>query len=116
MPGEGLVGEALETVEGWCRYVLPLQFTDPEGWQLQNMLEVARLMIRSAMTREETRGVHVRSDFPATSERWRAHVGWRRGRAEPFLEPLAARSAANGPAARAASARGLPDARPLGKN
>jgi hypothetical protein len=52
--------EAAETVEGWCRYVLPRQFADPRGWQLQNMLEVARLMIRAAICREETRGVHVR--------------------------------------------------------
>ncbi len=113
------LGEALETVEGWCRYVLPLQFADPEGWQLQNMLEVARLMIRSALVREETRGVHVRSDFSLTSDRWRAHIGWRRGRTEPLLEPLdhhGAHGAAAEPAIRTASSRGLPDAKPLGKN
>ena len=82
------LAEALATVEGWCRYVLPRQFADPQGWQLQNMLEVARLMIRGAIRREETRGVHFRADLPGTSEAWRAHIAWHRGAAEPRLEPL----------------------------
>jgi L-aspartate oxidase len=82
------LGEALATVEGWCRYVLPRQFADPRGWQLQNMLEVARLMIRGAIRRDETRGVHFRSDHPGTADAWRVHIAWRRGDAEPRLEPL----------------------------
>jgi L-aspartate oxidase len=81
------LGEALTTVEGWCRYVLPRQFADPRGWQLQNMLEVARLMIRGAIRRDETRGVHFRADHPETSDAWRVHIAWRRGDAEPRLEP-----------------------------
>jgi L-aspartate oxidase len=85
--GEAL-GEALETVEGWCRYVLPRQFADPQGWQLQNMLEVARLMIRAAVERCETRGVHVRGDHPLARDEWRAHIVWRRGSDVPRLEPL----------------------------
>ena len=85
--GESLA-EALSAVEGWCRYVLPRQFADPQGWQLQNMLEVARLTIRGAIDRRETRGVHFRADFPATSAAWRAHIGWLRGRDEPAVEPL----------------------------
>jgi L-aspartate oxidase len=85
--GEAL-GEALETVEGWCRYVLPRQFADPQGWQLQNMLEVARLMIRAAIERRETRGVHVRGDHPATADEWRVHIAWRRGDDGPRREPL----------------------------
>jgi len=79
------LAEALDTVEGWCRYVLPRQFGDPQGWQLQNMLEVARLMIRSAIERQETRGVHVRRDFPLPDERWLGHICWQRGRPEAFL-------------------------------
>ncbi|MFM9026332.1 MAG: L-aspartate oxidase [Planctomycetaceae bacterium] len=82
------LAEALGTVEGWCRYVLPRQFADQQGWQLQNMLEVARLMIRSALERCETRGVHFRSDHPEPSDEWRAHLAWRRGGAGSRLEPL----------------------------
>jgi L-aspartate oxidase len=85
---EASLREALDAVEGWCRYVLPRQFADPSGWQLQNMLEVARLMIHAAIDRRETRGVHYRADHPATSAAWRRHIAWRRGRAEPVLEPV----------------------------
>lgn len=82
------LGEALETVEGWCRYVLPRQFADPQGWQLQNMLQVARLMIAAALEREETRGVHHRADHPDASPAWLAHVAWQRGAAGPFIRLL----------------------------
>jgi L-aspartate oxidase len=82
------LAEALETVEGWCRYVLPRQFADPQGWQLQNMLEVARLMIRSGLVRRETRGVHFRSDHPRADDAWRSHIVWRRDVPDPFLEPI----------------------------
>lgn len=85
--GESLA-EALDLVEGWCRYVLPRQFAAPEGWQLQNMLEVARLMIRSALERQETRGVHFRADFPEADPRWKNHLSWHRGTPGPRIEPL----------------------------
>jgi L-aspartate oxidase len=86
------LAEALATVEGWCRYVLPQQFADPQGWQLQNMLEVARLMIRGAICRQETRGVHFRGDHPESHDAWRTHIAWHRSVAEPRLEPLKART------------------------
>jgi L-aspartate oxidase len=85
--GESLA-EALDLVEGWCRYVLPRQFAAPEGWQLQNMLEVARLMIRSALERQETRGVHFRADFPEADPRWKSHLTWHRGTPGPHVEHL----------------------------
>jgi L-aspartate oxidase len=105
------LAEALDTVEGWCRYVLPRQFADPQGWQLQNMLEVARLMIRAAITRCETRGVHVRGDFPERREAWRCHIGWLRGRPEPLLEPLPPAAIAGAPAT-----KGLPEKAAMVKN
>jgi len=86
---EASLREALDAVEGWCRYVLPRQFADPPGWQLQNMLEVARLMIHAAIDRRETRGVHYRADHPAASDAWRRHIAWRRGRPDPVFEPVA---------------------------
>jgi L-aspartate oxidase len=70
--------EAATDVERWCRYVLPRQFNDVAGWELQNMLIVARLMIQAALLREETRGVHVRTDFPATDDaNWRKHIAFK---------------------------------------
>jgi L-aspartate oxidase len=67
--------DALHNVDFWCRYVLHRRFDTPEGWELQNMLTVAQLMIRSALQRRETRGVHYRSDFPDSDDaRWLRHV------------------------------------------
>jgi len=56
--------EAKHDVEFWCRYVLAREFHDRGGWELQNLLTMARLMIDAAIAREESRGTHFRSDFP----------------------------------------------------
>ena len=75
---EGLE-DATENIERWCRYVLARQFDDPTGWELQNMLTLARLMIRAATLREETRGSHFRNDFPQIDDaRWNRHLSFRR--------------------------------------
>jgi len=60
--------EAAHDVEFWCRYVLAREFRDRGGWELQNLLTVARLMIAAATEREESRGTHFRSDFPARDD------------------------------------------------
>ncbi|MBI1345168.1 L-aspartate oxidase [bacterium] len=65
---------ALQQVEFWDRYVGPLELTQIKGWELQNMLLVAQLIIRAAMQRTETRGVHTRSDFPATDPAQAEHI------------------------------------------
>ncbi len=62
---EGLK-EAADQVNFWDRYVSTHEFSHPAGWELQNMLLVARLMIVSASERRESRGVHYRSDYPET--------------------------------------------------
>jgi L-aspartate oxidase len=73
------LAEAAEDVDRWCGYVLPRQFAEPGGWELQNMLTVARLMIRAALKRTETRGVHVRADYPQTDNaNWQRHLTFRR--------------------------------------
>lgn len=60
--------EAREAIEHWSRYVYLQQFAEPTGWELQNMLCVARLIIQAALKRQETRGCHVRTDFPDRNE------------------------------------------------
>jgi len=71
---EGL-REAAENIDRWCRYVLARQFFDPTGWELQNMLCVTRLMIEAAVLREESRGSHVRTDFPKQDDaNWNRHT------------------------------------------
>lgn len=78
--------EARESVDFWSRYVLPRQFVAPDGWQLQNMLVLARLVIRAALAREESRGVHWRADFPKTDDaHFARHLAYRRS---PQLDAL----------------------------
>ena len=66
--------EAKRDVAFWCRYVLTREFDGRTGWELQNLLTVARLMIDAALEREESRGTHFRSDFPARDVAWNRHV------------------------------------------
>jgi L-aspartate oxidase len=72
------LSEAVDAVTQWCGYVLARQFADPAGWELQNLLTVAHVMLASAQEREESRGVHFRSDFPAPREAWKRHITIRR--------------------------------------
>jgi succinate dehydrogenase/fumarate reductase flavoprotein subunit len=51
-----------------------------EALDLENQLTVARLLVESALAREESRGAHYRSDFPVRDdERWLQAVVVRRG-------------------------------------
>ena len=78
--------EALASIESWRRYVLTRQLAGPAGWELQNMVQVAELMIHAALERKESRGVHLRTDFPAADDRgWLRHVGIRRAEAGPAV-------------------------------
>ena len=42
--------------------------------ELANLLTVAAALLRSARARQESRGAHARSDFPATDPRWRVRL------------------------------------------
>jgi L-aspartate oxidase len=63
-----------------------------DGHGLEQLLEaphtVVRLIAEAALTREESRGVHFRADFPFEDEHFHAHVVQRRGQ-EPVLEAWA---------------------------
>jgi len=75
------LAQAWNTVEQWHGYVLVRQFDDPSGWELQNMLTVARGMVRAALLREESRGVHLRTDFPESNDAWLSHISHERDEA-----------------------------------
>ncbi len=78
-----LLVEALTTVDQWRRYVLVRQFDDVAGWELQNLLIIARVMIEAALARQESRGVHLRTDFPKVDDaNWNRHIWFRRDGAE----------------------------------
>ncbi len=81
--------EAGEIIGFWSRYVLDKTFETPAGWELQNMLEVASLIARSANLRTETRGVHYRTDYPLIDDaHWKVHVDWVAQRNAPLLTPV----------------------------
>ena len=74
--------KASNTIDNWCRYVLPRQFPGPDGWELQNMLIVSRLIIQAALKRQESRGVHQRIDFPhQNDESWKKRLVWQHAKA-----------------------------------
>ncbi len=66
----------------------PLQAaaSDAEGLTAANAGLVARLILAAALWREESRGGHVRTDFPHQRELWQAHSLQRCGHAPCLLE------------------------------
>ena len=59
---------ASKQIEFWDRYVSRQEFHSVAGWELQNLFLVARIVIAAALARQESRGVHTRSDYPETLE------------------------------------------------
>jgi len=51
----------------------------------RHRLTVASLMVQAALLRTESRGVHLREDFPNEDPTWRKHIVLQRGREPRFL-------------------------------
>ncbi|KAA5538869.1 L-aspartate oxidase [Roseiconus nitratireducens] len=67
--------KAADTIHSYAAYVMGHQFQGLPGWELQNLLTTAAIMVASARVRCESRGVHFRSDYPAPDdEAWRRHL------------------------------------------
>ena len=72
--GEGLQ-KAFDSIRSYSAYVMNHQFDDVAGWELQNLLTSAAVMVSSAMVRTESRGVHFRSDYPnPDDDQWRRRL------------------------------------------
>ena len=70
--------DAIEQIDGWTKYVYGHRFTTPSGWELQNMICTAKLMVKSALERCESRGGHSRIDYPQRDPQWRRRIAHRR--------------------------------------
>ncbi len=57
--------ETLERLTFWARAVAALPLETPRAWELVNMLTVAQVATHAARARNESRGVHWRTDHPA---------------------------------------------------
>ena len=71
--GERLA-ETVEIIDFWRRYVMDKVFDDIGSWECQNMLTVCGLIAQAALFRQESRGVHYRSDYPEINdEKFKKH-------------------------------------------
>lgn len=71
--GDGL-RDALARIAQWEGYLARLGPFTAEGVEAVNMVQVAYLVARAALFREESRGTHFRADFPHSARAWRAHT------------------------------------------
>ena len=72
MRSEASLSETLKTLEALSKR----QSTEPciEAWEASNLFLLAEAIVRSALTRKESRGSHWRSDFPTSSDQWLVRV------------------------------------------
>lgn len=92
----GSLAESVETMRQWQSVLALAAPPSVEGWELQNLVQVGLVMLQAALRREESRGVHFRTDFPAPDDaRWRGHLGYCAGQWEfdPLTPPCPAVSA-----------------------
>lgn len=62
------LNEALEELENMEKKNSGQIFASKEAYELKNMITVSKLIVKSALNREESRGAHYRSDFLHTDE------------------------------------------------
>ncbi len=68
---EGLA-QAAATLAAWQKSLPPPK--DRRSHELANLVLTGRLLVESALLREESRGAHFRSDFPSSSPEWQKHI------------------------------------------
>jgi len=69
------LASALRALGHWQDYVYPSRFLRIDGFEVQNMLTAATLVVRGALMREESRGAHRRRDFPGRDDaRWKRRI------------------------------------------
>jgi L-aspartate oxidase len=71
--GSGL-RSAQAQVKAWQDILTDRDMQEVDQWELYNMVQVASCIIDAALQREESRGVHYRSDFPEPDDKWQRHL------------------------------------------
>ncbi|MFC1925360.1 L-aspartate oxidase [Chloroflexota bacterium] len=69
--------EAVNTLATWEKTLH--KASDRSSYELNNLVQTARLMTEAALIREESRGAHFRTDYPQPSEEWLKHIILREG-------------------------------------
>ena len=85
----GLVrhGDDLAAIPDGLREIdLNCDWYSTEGFEFQNMRDVAALMTEAAILRTESRGTHYREDFPEQDDvKWKKHIVLQRGTAAQIV-------------------------------
>ena len=72
---EGSLVAASQTLAGVAtRAVADPSVADRSSWETTNLATVAAAVVAAARVREESRGCHRRTDFPASSDEWLVHL------------------------------------------
>lgn len=82
------LAEVTEMFDFWARYTLDKIFDDRQDWEVQNLLLIGALIIRSARWRAESRGTHYRVDCPTTEGSYCVHDLWQRDSTEPKQQAI----------------------------
>jgi len=77
---------AAETLADLARLEEDLPAREMATYEVINLLRVSRMIVATALAREESRGAHTRSDFPATDDAWLGRLVVRGEMAPVFVE------------------------------
>lgn len=64
----------LAKLESWQAALQTQPPTDRAGRELANLVELGRLVVWAALTRQESRGAHYRTDFPTSRTEWQRRL------------------------------------------
>jgi len=74
--GEGVL-KAIEEIERISKSLE--EFSGYYRIKLKMVLDVSLLIARSSLIREESRGVHIREDYPGENKKWETHIVCKKG-------------------------------------
>ncbi|PKL47522.1 MAG: L-aspartate oxidase [Nitrospira bacterium HGW-Nitrospira-1] len=69
------LGEAWEKLLTW-NWIIERNYAVRHELELKNMLTVARIIVKAALTRKGSVGAHYRSDCKERGENWQQHISW----------------------------------------